>query len=95
MERKKYFTVYYNNGDGCGVEFSSEYHNYITNNYMITEYGTEVYYEDKKIEKFFGTKIIKERKERKVVKKQFSTYVEEINGKYYDTIEMDIKPKAG
>ena len=34
MERKKYFTVYYNNGDGCGVEFSSEYHNYITNNYI-------------------------------------------------------------
>ena len=53
---------------------------------MITEYGTEVYYEDKKIEKFFGTKIIKERKERKVVKKQFSTYVEEINGKYYDVV---------
>ena len=51
MERKKFFTVYYNNGDGCGVEFLSEYHNYITNNYMITEYGTEVYYEDKKIEK--------------------------------------------
>lgn len=86
MERKKFFTVYYNNGDGCGVEFSSEYHNYITNNYMITEYGTEVYYEDKKIEKFFGTKIIKERKERKVVKKQFPTYVEEVNGKYYDVV---------
>lgn len=86
MERKKFFTVYYNNGDGCGVEFLSEYHDYITNNYMITEYGTEVYYEDKKIEKIFSTKIIKERKERKVVKKQFPTYVEEVNGKYYDIV---------
>ncbi len=86
MERKKFFTVYYNNGDGCGVDFLREYHNYITNNYMITEYGAEVYYEDKKIEKFFGTKIIKERKERKVVKKQFPTYVEEVNGKYYDIV---------
>lgn len=86
MERKKFFTVYYKNGDGCGVEFLSEYHDYITNNYMITEYGTEVYYEDKKIEKIFSTKIIKERKERKVVKKQFPTYVEEVNGKYYDIV---------
>ena len=86
---KKYYNVRYVNGDSDqkeGVAFYTKYFEYSRYHYMVAGYDTEVYYENKKIEKLFGTKEIKERKERRVVGEIFITYVEEVDGKYYDVV---------
>lgn len=89
MERK-FYTVYYSNVNVEGeLEVSKKDttcdHDF-KNGYFVKEFKQEPRYRKKEVKGFWGTKTINEEYFVTVGSGELKTYVEEIDGKYYDII---------
>lgn len=87
MERK-FYTVYYSNVNVEGEHELSGYYYYygLDIGYFIKEFKQEVRYREKEVRNFWGTKKVKEEYFVTVGSGELKTYVEEVDGKYYDII---------
>ncbi len=87
MERK-FYTVYYSNVNVEGeLRVSEEYVYYeFSFGYFVKEFKQESRYREKEVKGFWGTKTINEEYFVTVGSGELKTYVEEIDGKYYDII---------
>lgn len=87
MERK-FYTVYYSNVNVEGEHELSGYYYYygLDIGYFIKEFKQEVRYREKEVRNFWGTKKVKEEYFVTVGSGKLKTYVEEVDGKYYDII---------
>ena len=85
---KKYYNVYYSNvnvegepklsvGSDCGYE---------PYGYIVKENKKEIRYRKRQVKTFWGTKTINEKYTVIIAKGNLSTYVEEVDGKYYDIV---------
>ena len=85
---KKYYNVYYSNVNVEGEPKITIYKNsgYEHYGYIVKEYKKEIRYREKQVETFWRTKTINEEYTVIVAKEEFSTYVEEVDGKYYDIV---------
>lgn len=85
---KKYYNVYYSNVNVEGEPKITIYKNsgYEHYGYIVKEYKKEIRYREKQVETFWRTKTINEKYTVIVAKEEFSTYVEEVDGKYYDIV---------
>ena len=91
MERKfyrKFYNVYYSNVNVEGEhELSTYNYNYgVSGACFIKEFKQEVRYREKEVRNFWGTKKVKEEYFATVGYGGLTTYVEEVDGKYYDII---------
>lgn len=91
MERKfyrKFYNVYYSNVNVEGEhELSTYSYNYgFSGACFIKEFKQEVRYREKEVRNFWGTKKVKEEYFATVGYGGLTTYVEEVDGKYYDII---------
>ncbi len=92
MERKfyrKFYNVYYSNVNVEGEhELSTYNYNYdgFSGACFIKEFKQEVRYREKEVRNFWGTKKVKEEYFATVGYGGLTTYVEEVDGKYYDII---------
>lgn len=89
MERK-FYNVYYSNVNVEGNVVSGydthQYSNCIVKGYFFKGYKQEARYRDKEVSGRWGTKKIKEEYFVTVGSGELITYVEEVDGKYYDII---------
>lgn len=85
---KKFYTVYYSNVNVEGeLRVSEEYVYYeFSFGYFVKEFKQESRYREKEVKGFWGTKTINEEYFVTVGSGELKTYVEEIDGKYYDII---------
>ena len=84
---KKYYNVYHSNVNvESEPKLTIHEYDYGHYSYIVKEYKKELCTRNKKVESLFGTKIIKEKFYNITPKEKFMTYVEEINGKYYDIV---------
>lgn len=87
MERK-FYNVYYSNVNVEGEPKLTidDYGGYEHYGRIVKEYKKEIRYRKKQVETFWRTKTINEEYTVIVAKEKFSTYVEEVDGKYYDIV---------
>ncbi len=85
---KKYYNVYYSNVnlEGEPELAVKEYLEYEINSYIVKEYKKEFRYRKKEVHGLWGVKTKEEKYVALVAKEKFRTYVEEVDGKYYDII---------
>lgn len=85
---KKFYNVYYSNVNVEGELSVSEEHVYygFSFGYFVKEFKQESRYREKEVKGFWGTKTINEEYFVTVGSGELKTYVEEIDGKYYDII---------
>lgn len=85
---KKFYTVYYSNVNVEGeLRVSEKYVYYeFLYGYFVKEFKQESRYREKEVKGFWGTKTINEEYFVTVGSGELETYVEEIDGKYYDII---------
>lgn len=87
---KKFYNVYYSNvnveGELRVSDLSITSDNDFGSGYFIKEFEQESRYREKEVKGFWGTKTINEEYFVTVGSGELKTYVEEIDGKYYDII---------
>lgn len=87
---KKFYNVYYSNvnveGELKVSKMDTTCDNDFKSGYFVKEFKQEPRYREKKVKGFWGTKTINEEYFVTVGSGYLDTYVEEIDGKYYDII---------
>lgn len=91
---KKFYNVYYSNvnvegndeGNVVSGYVTHQYSNNILHGYFFKGYKQEARYRDKEVSGRWGTRKIKEEYFVTVGYGELTTYVEEVDGKYYDII---------
>lgn len=85
---KKYYNVYYSNVNVEGEPKTTVKECLISdfNGYIIKDYKKELCIQKKKVQTFFGEKTINEKYYVTEPNEKMLTYVEEIDGRYYDII---------